>query len=291
MEHLKLALRFDGPGGTLPVRHSRSWNGISGETVHITKVDPFEFALKGPTHYLALHDIRSSDHEINVTGLDPSHEKDIRGMMTFVPAGCEAFGWQAPVKRKNSFTAIYLDPAAMSAELGEANLHVALEPMLYFENPTLSSTVEKLRAVIDEANPNSAYAETLGLLLGIEICKVQRSMSKWPPQKHGLPRATEDMIREYIEANLSRDVSLAELAELAGLSRFHFARSFKRSTGLPPHQYLLRQRIERAKELLALGRLPVSEIAASVGFAGPAPLARTFRRLTGMPLKEFERQA
>lgn len=98
------------------------------------------------------------------------------------------------------------------------------------------------------------------------------------------------MIREYIQANLSRDISLAELAELAGLSRFHFTRSFKRSIGLPPHQYLLRQRIERAKELLALGRLPVSEIAASVGLPGPGQLARTFRRMTGITLKEFLRK-
>lgn len=291
MEHLKLKLRVDEPGGTLPVRRRRSWDGVAGETVSMTKVDPFEFALRGPTHYLAVHDIRSTDHEINVTGLEPSHKKDIRGKMTFIPSGCEAFGWQAPAKHKNSFTAIYLDPAVIMAELDDANLHVALEPMLYFENPTLRSTVEKLRAVIDDANSNSAYAETLGLLLGMEICKVQQSMSKWPPQRHGLPRATETLIRDYIEANLSRNVSLAELAQLAGLSRFHFARSFKRSTGLPPHQYLIRRRIERAKELLALGMLPVSEIAASVGFSGAVPLARTFRRLTGMPLREFERQA
>src|SRR3989337_4534394 len=103
MEHLKLARRFDEPGATLPVRHSRFWNGVSGEAVHISKIDPLEFALKGPTHYLALHDIRNLDAEILITGLAPSHEKDIRGKMTFIPAGCEASGWIAPVKRKNSF--------------------------------------------------------------------------------------------------------------------------------------------------------------------------------------------
>jgi AraC-like DNA-binding protein len=100
----------------------------------------------------------------------------------------------------------------------------------------------------------------------------------------------QETVCEYIEANLSRDITLTELAELAGLSRFHFARSFRRSMGLPPHRYLLQQRIERAKELLAPGTLPVGEIAAGVGFSGATSLARTFLRVTGTTLKEFVRR-
>ena len=221
---------------------------------------------------------------------DGDANEDIRGKMTFIPSGCEVWGWTAPVKRKNAYTAIYLDPAAMPAELDEANLHVDLEPMLYFEDRPLSSTVAKLGAVLDDAAPNSAYAETLGLLLWIEICKARARVSQQASRpRHGLSRKTENEIREYIEANLFRDITLTELAEFAGFSRFHFARSFKRSVGLPPHQYLLQRRIERAKDLIALGTLPVSEIAAAVGFPGPAPLARTFVRMTGMTLRAFER--
>ena len=292
MEHfLKVTLRSDEPGGTLPVRRSQSWQGLSAEAVHINQADPLELALKSSAHYLALHDYRSSDGEIRITGHAPSHEKDIRGKMTFVPHGCEGSGWTAPVKRKNTFTAIYLDPAAMSAELDEVHSHVTLEPMLYFQDQTLSSTVTKLRVLLDETSPNSMYAETLGLLLGMEICKAQSRVSTQASrQRHGLSRKTENAIREYVEANLFRDVTLAELSELAGLSRFHFARSFKRSTGLPPHRYLLQQRVERAKELLATSTLPVSEIATAVGFPGPTPLARAFLRMTGSTLKEFERQ-
>ena len=60
--------------------------------------------------------------------------------------------------------------------------------------------------------------------------------------------------------------------------------------GLPPHQYLLQRRIERAKELLARGTLPISEIAVAVGFPGPSPLARTFLRTTGTTLRQFKQQ-
>lgn len=246
----------------------------------------------GPTHLLVLPDFMRSDGETHVASLAPNHDKDLRGMMTFIPSGAELSGWLTPVERKNTYIAVYLDPAMVPAALDEAGSHAALEPMLHFRNaPALGSTIAKLGSLLDEANPDSMYAETLGLLLGIEVRRAQRSVSKETLQyRHGLSRKTENEIREYIEANLSRDITLAELAGLAGLSRFHFARSFKRTVGLTPHQYLLRQRIERAKELLALGRMPVSDIAREVGFVSSTPLARAFLKITGTPLREFARQ-
>jgi AraC family transcriptional regulator len=211
--------------------------------------------------------------------------------MSFIPSGVELSGWTAPVKRRNAYTAVYLDRAIMPAERDDAGSHLALEPMLHFEDRTLGATIAKLGSLLDEISPNSMYAETLGLLLGVEIQRAQRSWRQRTLQQlHGLSPKIEETIREYIEANLSRDITLTELAELAGLSRFHFARSFRRSMGLPPHQYLLQRRIERAKELLALGKMPVSEVATAVGFPGPTPLARTFLRITGTHLKEFARQ-
>ena len=279
------------PDAALPVRRVRSWNGVSCETGYVSKADPYDFAWRGQTHLLVLTDLMRSDGETRIADLAPICDKDLRGTMTFVPSGVELSGWIAPVKRRSSYIAVYLDPAMVPAALGAADSQAALEPMLHFKDSALSSTIAKLGSLLDEANPESVYAETLGLLLGTEVQRAQRSVSRQAPRwQHGLSRKMENEICEYIEANLSRDISLAELAELAGLSRFHFARSFKRSTGLPPHQYLLRQRIERAKELLALGVLPVDEIATAVGFPGPAPLARMFLRITGTTLKEFREQ-
>lgn len=85
---------------------------------------------------------------------------------------------------------------------------------------------------------------------------------------------------EYLRANLAGQPSLDDLAAQARLSRFHFLRVFRRTTGLPPHQYLLNLRIEQARVLLRRG-IPPSQVAARVGFADQSHLNRHFKRYVG----------
>jgi AraC-like DNA-binding protein len=102
------------------------------------------------------------------------------------------------------------------------------------------------------------------------------------PSRGGLPPGLTRRIRDYIESHLDGNVRLETLASLAGLSVHHFARAFRQSIGLSPHKYVLRRRIERARELLSQTDPPLSEIALSIGFADHSHFARHFRRLTGM---------
>jgi AraC family transcriptional regulator len=78
------------------------------------------------------------------------------------------------------------------------------------------------------------------------------------------------------------DGDLRVLSALVHLSPFHFARLFKRSTGVPPHVFLVRRRIDEARALLATQTAPVAVIARSVGFRTPSHFTTTFRRFTGM---------
>jgi AraC family transcriptional regulator len=86
--------------------------------------------------------------------------------------------------------------------------------------------------------------------------------------------------------NLAADLTLAEIAHEVGMSPYHFSR-IKLSTGLPPHQYVMRQRIERAKALLTNTDLPVGVVAQEVGFASPSHFAQQFRRLVGTSPRSF----
>jgi AraC family transcriptional regulator len=94
-------------------------------------------------------------------------------------------------------------------------------------------------------------------------------------------------VREFINANLEEDLSLAEIAAVADLSQFHFARAFRKSTGLTPQQYLMQQRIERAKQLLAKDDLPIVEISLRTGFKNQSHFTTLFRKFTKLTPKTW----
>lgn len=107
------------------------------------------------------------------------------------------------------------------------------------------------------------------------------------PARGGLSNGAMRRVREYIETHVSENIDLPTLAAVAGLSVFHFARQFKNSTGLTPHAYLVRRRIERARELLARSDRTITEIALMTGFADQSHFARQFRQIVGMTPREF----
>ncbi|HSV44695.1 MAG TPA: AraC family transcriptional regulator [Ramlibacter sp.] len=99
--------------------------------------------------------------------------------------------------------------------------------------------------------------------------------------RSSLPGHVAKTVIAYIDERLTEPLTLAELAAVAQMSVRHFCRAFAGSVGCTPHQYLLRQRVERAKALIAAGQLPLAQIAHHVGFADQSQLTRTFRRFTG----------
>jgi AraC family transcriptional regulator len=98
---------------------------------------------------------------------------------------------------------------------------------------------------------------------------------------------TLDRLNDYIETHLASTITLQQLAEVARLSPFHFARSFKRSTGMTPHQFVTLHRIERAKCELLAGKRTVARIANSVQFSNLSHFRRVFRFYYGVSPAAF----
>jgi AraC family transcriptional regulator len=94
-------------------------------------------------------------------------------------------------------------------------------------------------------------------------------------------------VMAYVQANLGEHMSLEELAALAGMSRFHFARQFRISTGQSPMGYVRQARIERATAILRERNTTIAHVAVSLGFADQSHFTRTFGRFIGVSPKSF----
>lgn len=106
----------------------------------------------------------------------------------------------------------------------------------------------------------------------------------------GLAAGVLRRVRSHIDQHLAEPLPLRELARIAGLSDYHFARAFRRSTGLPPHRYLLMRRIEHARELIERSDRPIAAIALDLGFADQSHFTRCFAAATGLTPRAFRRQ-
>src|SRR5579862_6935683 len=98
----------------------------------------------------------------------------------------------------------------------------------------------------------------------------------------GLSQRQLRRVTDYIDANLADDLSLMRLADVAGFSGSHFRTLFRRSVGLPVHEYVIQRRVEHAHALLVRGHLPASQVAQEAGFAHQSHMARCMRRVLGV---------
>src|SRR5262249_22072304 len=103
----------------------------------------------------------------------------------------------------------------------------------------------------------------------------------------GLPESKLRRVTAYIESNLHRELPLAELASVANMSPYHFARLFKRATGVSPHRFVVHRRIDAAIVLLAESRSPIGSIARAVGFRTASHFTTTVRRITGLTPRAY----
>jgi len=133
-----------------------------------------------------------------------------------------------------------------------------------------------------------AFSDALATALAARLLAVY-SVEPFLPYQYrgGLPRYALRLVIDYMQAHLDQDVRLSDLANLVHLSSYHFARLFRQSMGVAPHRYLLEQRVERAKALLADRTLTIAGVAAALGFQSQSHFTSVFRRIAGSTPKQY----
>ena len=270
--------RAGGGAIDLDVLKRKSWPGIKAHFVRIAAPVTYEFKLSSSLNYVALHDFHRVDGETIVSGLPPSFAKDLRGKLAFVPAGCHVEGW-TKIEKPASIVIVMIDSSVASRQSIDLT---QLPPLTDFDDPMLRSLMLRFQAILDDPSLDvPGYAETLADLLTFELARVTSAQRMPLSNQSGLTSSQMRSITEYMDNHLTEKITIAELAALVNLTRFHFMRAFKQSAGAPPHQFMTRRRVDRAKELLAERETSVAEIANRTGFGSPVLMNRAFRRVLG----------
>lgn len=166
-----------------------------------------------------------------------------------------------------------------------------LRPSCAFNDDLLRALMLQLR---DEAGAdgegNPLYAEMLATTLAAHLVRRYSEAPEALRATGGLARPVLARVIEYLEAHLGEALTLDRLAEVANLSAWHFARGFKQATGLAPHAFLLRARLQRAQAMLQVRENSLAEVAKLTGFCDQSHLARHFRRAYGRSPAAWRRE-
>jgi AraC family transcriptional regulator len=217
------------------------------------------------------------------------------GSILLVPAGRSAWWrWSDHSDSLHVFLAPELVERVAAEEFDLDPGRVSLPPLDGLHLPQLRSA---MLAVNDELTADAAggrlAAESLANLLAVHL--IRNASAPRPPARRtdgALPQGRLRAVVEYVEEHPDTALTLEQMAAAARLSVYHFARQFKAATGLPPHQYVIARRVERARQLLQ-GRsdLSLAELAIDAGFSDQSQFTHHFKRLVGVTPGQFRTPA
>jgi AraC family transcriptional regulator len=217
------------------------------------------------------------------------------GSIVVVPAGSPArYRWSGCMDTLN----IYLEPGLVARAAAEAfdldAARLTVPPLDGVDLPHLRAAMGAVDAELTAGGVGGPLAsESLANLLAVHLIRhVLEPRSPARGRDGTLPRGRLRAVVEYIEEHLGAGPTLEQMAAAARLSVYHFARQFKAATGLPPHQYVIARRVERAKQLLQVGGdLSLAEVAACAGFSDQSQFCQHFKHFVGVTPGQFRTPA
>jgi AraC family transcriptional regulator len=213
------------------------------------------------------------------------------GQIDIIPFG-EAIEWEEGGPSTSILVRLMPSLLESTADaMGLSMSALSIKPQLQIRDPKLEHICWALKAELETGDPRERlYAEGLGTAIAAQLLRRYARTGGAMPQ-NGLSRRQLRTAIEFINSHLASDLSLAEIAAFAGMSASYFKTLFKRSTGMPVHQYVMRQRVERAVDLISRARVRLSAAALQAGFADQSHMARCMRRIMGVTPTEIVRNA
>jgi len=281
------------PGEPFATSDRMRWGGI--EALRYRDQPPNE-ALQPPlSHHSLLYFIHTpNEFELHCDGVNRVVPPPA-GSILVVPAGSPAkWRWS----RHSDSLHIFLDATLVEQVAAETfELDPARVPLLPLDGVLLPQLRAAMLAVNDELTADTAggplAAESLANLLAVHLIRNASCPRLAPCRSDGaLPPRKLSVVIKYIEEHLEDSLTVEQIAAAAHLSAYHFARQFKGATGVPPHQYVIARRVNRAQQFLQQDDgLSLAAIAARCGFSDQSQLSNHFKRFVGVTPGRFRTSA
>jgi len=273
-------------GGIQPLLSSANskWDGLLIEIYQIPKFGPT------PRHcYRDRHVV-----SVQRAGVIQSHEDESQkywypGSVSICPVRAPQTSYTFLDAR---FTIVMLDPAFVRQAIGDAVNADSMEILsrgVPFRDEQLDHLLRAAEIEIESGLPGGRlFLESLGTALSAHLLTHHATKRVTPKQcRNTMPQYLLRRTIDFIQENLGKNISLADLSAGVQMSKYHFCHLFKRSTGLSPHQYVKRERVQRARQLLAEHRLSLVEIANELGVSDQSHFTLTFHTVVGVTPSQY----
>jgi AraC family transcriptional regulator len=255
----------------------RSWQGVLADVWEVESHPGAagEYVSQHPRLFVVLEETSvgsiSIDTAPNAIGAN--------GPLSFIPAGLRTWS-HAPNSTRLRHLDLHFDVSALDRRLsGELDDQRLSTPRLMFDDERLLTLANLLAADCMMPRTHDLYGDSIALALFIELFQVPRAAERKQGQLSA--RRLRHAV-DFIEAHCLRSIKLQELADLVGLSQSYFSSAFKASTGMAPHQWQMKARIEQVKIRLRQPGASLIHIAHSTGFADQAHMTRVFKQFVGV---------
>ena len=238
-------------------------------------------------HGIVVH-LRPEKNSLRRMGDKTEVENVEVGDVAIIPAGVNH--WQKIETEVAEVIILTIEPKVITDLALEAvnPEKIELLPTFARQDPLIQHLALNIKADLDSESYDRMYVESLYRSLSLHLLKNYSTRNfVLPEQTNGLSRRKLKQAIEYINDNLDRKINIHDIAKEIDISNYYFCRMFHASTGITPYQYVLRQRVTKAKQLLESSKLSLSDIAYECGFSSHSQMTQHFRKQTGITPKAY----
>ena len=262
--------------------HQLGWDGVQ---VQCHRHPAWEFPELSYQQHIVLVAENTPDLTVERTIVEQRRVSKIRdGDICLIPANA-THKCSCIADRDYDYIMLLLTPFELANVAHEAVDcdRVELIPHFSQPDPLIHGIALALKSELElQKQANQIYIDSLTTSLSIHLIKnystFERSLREY---EDGLSKYKLRQVINYINSHIEREIKLTELATMVDMSKYYFLRLFKQSMGITPHQYVTKQRMEKAKQLLKQDKLSIAEVAAECGFSNQSHFAKVFHKNIG----------